>query len=91
MYAQKYIYRYIYIHVTQFRLVNDSTMTPPWCVTLTALGHTFATGKYRRIFIQICIYIWTICVGLLIYSPTCKGFMGLHICTYTYVYTYVYA
>ena len=28
-----------------FRLVNDTTLTPPWCLTLKALGHTFATGQ----------------------------------------------
>ncbi|KAG5175992.1 hypothetical protein JKP88DRAFT_259052 [Tribonema minus] len=24
-----------------FRLVRDATLTPPWCVTVTAVGHTF--------------------------------------------------
>ena len=28
-----------------FRLVNDTTMSPPWCLGVTAIGHTFATGQ----------------------------------------------
>ena len=28
-----------------FRLVNDATLTPPWCSVLRASGHTFATGQ----------------------------------------------
>lgn len=28
-----------------FRLVNDTTMSPPWCLVVTAIGHTFATGQ----------------------------------------------
>ena len=28
-----------------FRLVNDSTLTPPWCVAVRTLGHTFQQGK----------------------------------------------
>ena len=28
-----------------FRLVNDKTLTPPWFLTVKALGHTFATGQ----------------------------------------------
>lgn len=28
-----------------FRLVNDQTLTPPWCSVLRATGHTFATGQ----------------------------------------------
>ena len=28
-----------------FRLVNDSTLTPPWSLTLRTIGHTFATGQ----------------------------------------------
>ena len=28
-----------------FRLVNDATLTPPWCCILRASGHTFATGQ----------------------------------------------
>ena len=27
------------------RLVNDSTLTPPWCVAVRTLGHTFQQGK----------------------------------------------
>ena len=28
-----------------FRLVNDTTLTPPWCVTVKASGHTFSSGQ----------------------------------------------
>lgn len=28
-----------------FRLVNDATMTPPWCIPITSLGHTFSSGQ----------------------------------------------
>lgn len=28
-----------------FRLVNDSTLTPPWCLAVQASGHTFASGQ----------------------------------------------
>ena len=28
-----------------FRLVNDATMTPPWCITVRGIGHTFSTGQ----------------------------------------------
>jgi hypothetical protein len=28
-----------------FRLVNDTTLTPPWCVPIKAVGHTFSTGQ----------------------------------------------
>ena len=28
-------------------LVNDVTLTPPRCLTVTAIGHTFATGTVR--------------------------------------------
>jgi hypothetical protein len=28
-----------------FRLVNDATLTPPWCLTVKAVGHTFAGGQ----------------------------------------------
>ena len=28
-----------------FRLVNDHSLTPPWCVTVSAIGHTFASGQ----------------------------------------------
>lgn len=28
-----------------FRLVNDSTMTPPWCLNLKSIGHTFSNGQ----------------------------------------------
>jgi hypothetical protein len=28
-----------------FRLVNDSTLTPPWCLTVKAQGHTFSSGQ----------------------------------------------
>jgi hypothetical protein len=28
-----------------FRLVNDATMTPPWCMSICASGHTFSTGQ----------------------------------------------
>ena len=35
-----------------FRLVNDSTLTPPWCVAVRTLGHTFQQGMLyiRHIF-----------------------------------------
>eukprot|EP00118_Oscarella_pearsei_P004948 m.21985 g.21985 ORF g.21985 m.21985 type:complete len:1729 (+) comp28260_c0_seq1:44-5230(+) len=29
------------------RLFNDLTATPPWCLTLTVLGHTFSSEKER--------------------------------------------
>jgi hypothetical protein len=28
-----------------FRLVNDETLTPPWCLSLKAYGHTFGGGQ----------------------------------------------
>lgn len=28
-----------------FRLVNDHSLTPPWCLTLFSVGHTFQTGQ----------------------------------------------
>lgn len=28
-----------------FRLTNDCTLTPPWCLTVRSIGHTFATGQ----------------------------------------------
>jgi len=28
-----------------FRLTNDATLTPPWCLTVRSIGHTFATGQ----------------------------------------------
>lgn len=28
-----------------FRLVNDETLTPPWCLSLKAYGHTFGSGQ----------------------------------------------
>lgn len=28
-----------------FRLVNDATMSPPWCLTMSCSGHTFSTGQ----------------------------------------------
>lgn len=28
-----------------FRLVNDSTLTPPWCLPVAAMGHSFSTGQ----------------------------------------------
>jgi len=28
-----------------FRLVNDTTLTPPWCLTFNASGHTFSSGQ----------------------------------------------
>ncbi len=28
-----------------FRLVNDTTMTPPWCLTFNASGHSFSSGQ----------------------------------------------
>jgi cilia- and flagella-associated protein 65 len=28
-----------------FRLTNDSTLTPPWCLSVRSIGHTFATGQ----------------------------------------------
>jgi hypothetical protein len=28
-----------------FRLVNDATASPPWCLVLSAGGHTFASGQ----------------------------------------------
>lgn len=28
-----------------FRLVNDYSLTPPFCVTVTNIGHTFSTGQ----------------------------------------------
>lgn len=28
-----------------FRLVNDPTLTPPWCLSLRATGHTFPSGQ----------------------------------------------
>jgi hypothetical protein len=30
-----------------FRLVNDHSLTPPWCLTVSALGHTFASGQLQ--------------------------------------------
>ena len=28
-----------------FRLVNDTSLTPPWCLSYNVSGHTFATGQ----------------------------------------------
>ena len=28
-----------------FRLVNDATLTPPWCLNVRVTGHTFPTGQ----------------------------------------------
>ena len=28
-----------------FRLVNDATLTPPWCLTFNVCGHTFSSGQ----------------------------------------------
>jgi len=28
-----------------FRLVNDHSLTPPWCLTVGAVGHTFSSGN----------------------------------------------
>lgn len=28
-----------------FRLVNDATMSPPWCLSINASGHTFNSGQ----------------------------------------------
>jgi hypothetical protein len=28
-----------------FRLVNDFSLTPPWCLTVFAMGHTFSSGQ----------------------------------------------
>lgn len=28
-----------------FRLVNDATLTPPWCLSLRTTGHTFPSGQ----------------------------------------------
>lgn len=28
-----------------FRLVNDFSLVPPWCLTVSAMGHTFQTGQ----------------------------------------------
>lgn len=28
-----------------FRLVNDATLTPPWCLIVRSIGHTFASGQ----------------------------------------------
>ena len=28
-----------------FRLVNDTTLTPPWCLTFNTSGHSFSTGQ----------------------------------------------
>ena len=28
-----------------FRLVNDTTLTPPWCLSYNVSGHSFATGQ----------------------------------------------
>jgi hypothetical protein len=28
-----------------FRLVNDFSLTPPWCLTLNCMGHTFSSGQ----------------------------------------------
>ena len=28
-----------------FRLVNDHSLTPPWCLTTACIGHTFYTGQ----------------------------------------------
>lgn len=32
-----------------FRLVNDESFTPPWCLTLRAIGHTFAASNEQFI------------------------------------------
>lgn len=39
---EAYVY---YKNQRTFRLVNDPTMTPPWCLTTKLIGHTFATGQ----------------------------------------------
>jgi hypothetical protein len=28
-----------------FRLVDDATLTPPWCLPINCIGHTFGTGQ----------------------------------------------
>ena len=28
-----------------FRLVNDATLTPPWCIPVQVVGHTFSSGQ----------------------------------------------
>ena len=28
-----------------FRLVNDYSLVPPWCVTVACMGHTFESGQ----------------------------------------------
>ncbi len=39
---EAYVY---YKNQRTFRLVNDPTMTPPWCLTTKLIGHTFASGQ----------------------------------------------
>jgi hypothetical protein len=37
---------YIYFkNQRTFRLVDDATLSPPWCIPIAATGHTFGTGQ----------------------------------------------
>ena len=42
-----------------FRLVNDHSLTPPWCLTVAAVGHTFSTGTILHIHSYVHTYIHT--------------------------------
>ena len=50
-----------------FRLVNDPTMSPPWCLPVTAIGHSFESGQLLA---KVSITGGNVKNGLLVFPAT---------------------
>ena len=71
-----------------FRLVNDHSLTPPWCLTVAAVGHTFSTGA---ILSHTYIHTHTYKLSYIIYSRVSfNGYIYRYRRAYIqYIHTYI--